>query len=111
MLNTVSWKMADVPVPPPPPPPPPGDLLGNSSLQPAPISGGNATMTPSQSGSSLYSASGSSDAGSVGSEKSGIGKRPATIDEIRHSARKWSLAGDAGVCIILSSTLTILSIL
>ena len=89
--------MADVPVPPPPPPPPPGDLLGNSLPQPPPISGGNASITPSQSGSSLYSASGSSEVGSVSNDKDGLGKRPATIDEVRQSARKWSLAGDAGV--------------
>ena len=89
--------MADVPVAPPPPPPPPGDLLGNSIPQSPTISSGNAAITPSQSGSSLYSASGGSEASSVSNVQGDLGKRPATIDEIRQSARKWSLAGDAGV--------------
>ena len=88
--------MADPGIPPPPPPPPPpGDLLGDSISMPPSISSGNASMTPSQSGSSLQSASGS-EAASVNGNGS-PGKRPATIDEVRQSARKWSLAGDAGV--------------
>lgn len=92
--------MADVPAPTPPPPPPPpappGDLLGDSILQTPSISGRQTMLTPSQSGSSLQSAAGS-EAASITNDKDTPGKRPATIEEIRQSARKWSLAGDAGV--------------
>ena len=88
-------KMADVP--PPPPPPPPGNsisILGDSI--PSAPSSNNLSSTQSQSASSLTSTNGS-ESNAASSTQSNPGKRPATMDELRQSARSWSLAGDAGV--------------
>ena len=86
--------MADVSVPPPPPPPPPPP--GNAVDQPSLL--GDSILPPNQSGTSLLSlAPSESSTTSSTTSEDGPGKRAASIDEIRGSARTWSLAGDAGV--------------
>ncbi|XP_065056094.1 WASH complex subunit 2C-like isoform X1 [Rhopilema esculentum] len=89
--------MADVSVPtPPPPPPPPPPPLGNAVDQPSLL--GDSILPANQSGTSLLSlAPSESSTTSSTTSEDGPGKRAASIDEIRGNARKWSLAGDAGI--------------
>ena len=85
--------MAAVPAPPPPPPLPEDDQgINNTGLRNGPAS--------TQPSTSNYQ-----EAHASTTETGNSWERPIKIGELREKSKKWSLAGDAGVSLVIERVL------